>query len=40
MKAKFPGCAAWQVSAAGTKDYVTAEGSRVCPALGLLKDLV
>ncbi len=40
LKAKFPRVPAWQVSAAGTKDYVTSDGIRVCPALRLLKDLV
>jgi predicted AAA+ superfamily ATPase len=40
LKAKFPQVPAWQLSAAGTKDYVTADGIRVCPAIRLLKDLV
>ena len=40
LKARFPGAAAWQVSATGTKDYVSPEGIRAGPALELLKDLV
>jgi predicted AAA+ superfamily ATPase len=40
LKAKLPGCDAWQISATGTKDYVSPEGIRVCPALIFLKDLV
>lgn len=40
LKAKFPGCAAWQIHAHGSKDYQTAEGIRVAPALTLLKTLV
>jgi predicted AAA+ superfamily ATPase len=37
---RFPGCPAWQVSASGTKDFVTPEGVRVAPALRLLAGLV
>jgi predicted AAA+ superfamily ATPase len=40
MKARFPEAEAWQVSATGTKDYVTPEGIRVCPAGVLLRGLV
>jgi predicted AAA+ superfamily ATPase len=40
LKARFPACDAWQVSAAGRKDYVTPEGIRVAPALTLLRTLV
>jgi len=40
LKARFPGAAAWQVSAGGRMDHVTAEGIRVAPALSLLNDLV
>jgi hypothetical protein len=40
LKARFPACEAWQVSAAGTKDYQTAEGIRVAPATRLLRALV
>jgi predicted AAA+ superfamily ATPase len=36
MKARFPEADAWQVSAAGQKDYVTPEGIRIAPALALL----
>jgi uncharacterized protein len=40
LKARFPKCEAWQVSAVGTKDYVTPEGIRVAPAMQLLRGLV
>jgi hypothetical protein len=40
LKARFPDAEAWQVSATGTKDYVTAEGIRVSPALVLLTRLI
>lgn len=40
FKARFPDCEAWQVSASGTKDFVTPEGIRVAPALELLGRLV
>ena len=40
FKVRFPDCDAWQVSATGTKDYVTPEGIRVAPALKLLERLV
>lgn len=40
LKAKLPDCDAWQISATGSKDYVTPEGIRVCPAMVLLRDLV
>jgi hypothetical protein len=36
LKARFPACEAWQISATGTKDYVTPEGIRVTPAIRLL----
>jgi hypothetical protein len=39
FRARFPHCAAWQVSATGTKDYRTAEGIRVLPAVKYLADL-
>jgi hypothetical protein len=39
-KARFPDCEAWQVSAVGTKDYITPEGIRVAPAMELLRRLV
>lgn len=39
LKAKFPKCQAWQISATGTKDYVTPDGIRVAPALSLLSTL-
>jgi predicted AAA+ superfamily ATPase len=40
LKVRFPLCDAWQVSAAGRKNYVTPDGIRVAPALELLKTLV
>lgn len=39
MKARFQKCEAWQVSAVGTKDYMTPEGIRVAPAMQLLRGL-
>lgn len=39
LKARFPEADAWQVSAAGRKDFVTPEGIRVAPALELLRTL-
>lgn len=38
--ARFPQCAAWQLSAVGRKDYITPSGIRVAPAPALLKTLV
>lgn len=40
FKAKFPACEAWQISAAGTKDYLSSNGVRVAPAAVLLRGLV
>jgi hypothetical protein len=40
LKARFPDCEAWQVSAAGKKDFVSPEGIRVCPAPELLRSLI
>lgn len=40
LKARFPEAEAWQVSAAGQKDYVSPEGIRVAPACALLRGLV
>jgi hypothetical protein len=40
LKARFPSCPAWQLSAQGSRDYQTPEGIRVAPALRLLTDLV
>ena len=39
-KERFPKADFWQVTAAGTKDYRSADGIRVCPALTLLRELV
>jgi uncharacterized protein len=40
LKARFPRAEAWQISATGTRDYVSPEGIRVCPAVVFLKQLV
>jgi predicted AAA+ superfamily ATPase len=40
LKARYPAAGAWQVSAAGGRDYVSREGIRVTPALELLATLV
>jgi uncharacterized protein len=40
LHAKYPAVEAWQVSATGAKDYVSADGIRVAPALTLLKNLI
>jgi uncharacterized protein len=40
LKTRFPSVDAWQISATGTKDYVSREGIRVAPALQLLGTLV
>jgi uncharacterized protein len=40
LKERFPAVDAWQISATGTKDYVSREGIRVAPALELLQSLV
>ena len=40
FRQRFPKCDAWQISATGTKDFVSGDGIRVAPALALLKDLV
>lgn len=39
LKARFSKAGAWQISAVGTKDFVTPDGIRVAPALRLLSDL-
>ncbi|MBI4247857.1 MAG: ATP-binding protein [Elusimicrobia bacterium] len=36
LKARFKECEAWQIAAEGKKDYVSAAGIRVCPALKFL----
>ena len=40
LRARFPGCDAWQVTAEGRKDYQSPEGIRVAPAIDLLETLV
>ncbi|MGH7267942.1 MAG: ATP-binding protein [Candidatus Rokuibacteriota bacterium] len=39
LKVRFPECEAWQISAIGSKDFVSPEGIRVCPALEFLRRL-
>ena len=39
LKRRFPDCQAWQVCAVGTKDFLSPEGVRACPALELLRRL-
>jgi predicted AAA+ superfamily ATPase len=40
LKMKFPAAKAYQLSAVGTKDYLSSEGIRVCPAVGFLAKLI
>lgn len=40
LKSRFPAAEAWQISATGKRDYQSAEGIRVTPAIGLLKTWV
>jgi uncharacterized protein len=40
LKARFPAVTAWQVSARGVRDYVSADGVRVAPAVRMLCELV
>ena len=40
LKARFPAADAWQISATGSKDYLTPDGIRVSPALVLLERLI
>lgn len=40
FRQRFPTCDAWQIALNGKKDYVSAEGIRVAPALTLLRTLV
>jgi len=40
LKERFPQAVAWQISAAGRKDYRTPDGIRVAPAGVLLRTLV
>ncbi len=40
LKGRFEQAEAWQVSAVGTKDYITPEKIRVCPALIYLRKLI
>lgn len=40
LKARFPKCEAWQISAKGKKNYLSEEGIKVVPAIDFLKRLV
>jgi predicted AAA+ superfamily ATPase len=40
LKARFPAADAWQISAAGTRDYQSPDGVRVAPAVRLLRTLI
>lgn len=40
FKVRFPECDSWQISFCGNKDYLSAEGIRVCNALRLLESFV
>lgn len=40
LKSKFPDAEAWQISAHGKKDFMTAEGVRVAPAIEYLPSLI
>jgi predicted AAA+ superfamily ATPase len=40
LKARFPRCEAWQVAAAGSRDYLSSEGIRACPAVAFLSRFV
>ena len=40
LKARFPKSKAWQIAAEGSRDYVSPEGIRVCPALTFLRELI
>lgn len=40
LKERFPEAEAWQLSATGTKDFLSPEGVRVAPALEFLRGLV
>ncbi len=40
LRLRYPRADAWQISATGTKDFVTPEGIRVAPALSLLEGFV
>lgn len=40
LKARWPNCDAWQVSATGKKDYVSPEGIRVASGLAFLATLI
>jgi hypothetical protein len=40
LRSKYPRCPAWQIHAEGVKNYQTAEGIRIAPAVELLTTLV
>ncbi len=39
LKLRFPAAEAWQLSAVGTKDFLSPDGIQACPALELLHRL-
>jgi hypothetical protein len=39
LKARFPKCETWQISARGKKDYLSPQGIRVSPGLVFLRQL-
>ena len=40
LKARFPECESFQISAVGRKDYISSDTIRVCPAVTYLKKLI
>ena len=40
LKKRYPDCAAYQLSAVGTKNVITELGIRICPADVVLKTLI
>lgn len=40
LKVRFKECTAFQISAIGKKDYISADGIRVMPAIAYLKTLI
>lgn len=40
FKKHYPNCQTWQIAMDGNKDYLAADGTRVCPAITFLKELV
>ena len=40
LKARFPQCDSYQISAVGRKDYISSDTIRVCPAMTYLENLI